>query len=153
MRIGLASDSFGNLDPLEKALELFARAQVDRVYFLGGTLGDLDAVLARRRRPREAAVPRTDAEFLAAVQIIVYSGAIVVLFLFVIMLLGVDREENVDAEPLKGQRPAAAVIGAVLGVINTVTALHAHRVRMRVIPKIAIMRGGHAWISREPSTC
>ena len=34
-----------------------------------------------------------DAQFLAAVQVIVYAGAIVVLFLFVIMLLGVDRRE------------------------------------------------------------
>jgi len=33
------------------------------------------------------------AEFLAAVQVIVYAGAIVILFLFVIMLLGVDRAE------------------------------------------------------------
>ncbi|HEV2360656.1 MAG TPA: NADH-quinone oxidoreductase subunit J, partial [Acidimicrobiales bacterium] len=33
-----------------------------------------------------------DAQFLAAVQVIVYAGAIVVLFLFVIMLLGVDRQ-------------------------------------------------------------
>jgi NADH-quinone oxidoreductase subunit J len=32
-----------------------------------------------------------EAHFLAAVQVIVYAGAIVVLFLFVIMLLGVDR--------------------------------------------------------------
>ncbi|MEZ5178078.1 MAG: NADH-quinone oxidoreductase subunit J [Acidimicrobiales bacterium] len=40
-----------------------------------------------------------DAEFLAAVQIIVYAGAIVVLFLFVIMLLGVDRTEDLRVEP------------------------------------------------------
>ena len=53
------------------------------------------------------------ADFLAAVQVIVYAGAIVVLFLFVIMLLGVDKEENVDVEPLKGQRPAALIIGAI----------------------------------------
>ena len=53
------------------------------------------------------------ADFLAAVQVIVYAGAIVVLFLFVIMLLGVDKEENVDVEPLKGQRPAALVIGGI----------------------------------------
>ena len=46
------------------------------------------------------------ARFLAAVQVIVYAGAIVVLFLFVIMFLGVDREENIAAEPLRGQRPA-----------------------------------------------
>jgi NADH-quinone oxidoreductase subunit J len=47
------------------------------------------------------------ASFLAAVQVIVYAGAIVVLFLFVIMFLGVDKEENVAAEPLRGQRPLA----------------------------------------------
>jgi NADH-quinone oxidoreductase subunit J len=53
--------------------------------------------------------------FLAAVQVIVYAGAIVVLFLFVIMFLGVDRKENVGAEPLRGQRPLAiglTVLGA-----------------------------------------
>ena len=54
-----------------------------------------------------------DAQFLAAVQVIVYAGAIVVLFLFVIMLIGVDREEDVRAEPLRGQRPAAAAFGAL----------------------------------------
>ena len=54
------------------------------------------------------------AHFLAAVQVIVYAGAIVVLFLFVIMLLGVDRSEAVDDEPLRGQRPAAVVMGLAL---------------------------------------
>ncbi|HWJ63388.1 MAG TPA: NADH-quinone oxidoreductase subunit J [Acidimicrobiales bacterium] len=57
-----------------------------------------------------------EAEFLAAVQIIVYAGAIVVLFLFVIMLLGVDQTDDVGFEPLKGQRPAAIVAGALLVV-------------------------------------
>jgi NADH-quinone oxidoreductase subunit J len=49
--------------------------------------------------------------FLAAVQVIVYAGAIVVLFLFVIMFLGVDRQEEI-VEPLRGQRPLA--IGLVV---------------------------------------
>ena len=53
------------------------------------------------------------AHFLAAVQVIVYAGAIVVLFLFVIMLLGVDRAENLGVEPLRGQRVAAALAGAL----------------------------------------
>jgi NADH-quinone oxidoreductase subunit J len=53
------------------------------------------------------------AYFLAAVQVIVYAGAIVVLFLFVIMFLGVDRQEDVRSEPLKGQRPLALVMIAV----------------------------------------
>lgn len=54
-----------------------------------------------------------DAQLLGAVQVIVYTGAIVVLILFVMMLLGIDRTENLDAEPLAGQRVAAGV-GAVL---------------------------------------
>lgn len=55
-----------------------------------------------------------DAQFLAAVQVIVYAGAIVVLFLFVIMLLGVDEAEDLSAEPLTGQRPAAVAAGALI---------------------------------------
>ena len=54
-----------------------------------------------------------DAQLLAAVQIIVYAGAIVVLFLFVIMLLGVDREESLR-DPIPFQRPAAIALGVVL---------------------------------------
>jgi NADH-quinone oxidoreductase subunit J len=53
------------------------------------------------------------AYFVAAVQIIVYAGAIMVLFLFVIMLLGVDRKEAL-IEPLPGQRTIAIGLGAVL---------------------------------------
>ena len=49
------------------------------------------------------------ADFLAAVQIIVYAGAIVVLFLFVIMFLGVDRDSGERGEPLVGQRVFAGV--------------------------------------------
>ena len=54
------------------------------------------------------------AHFLAAVQVIVYAGAIVVLFLFVIMLLGVDKSEDLSIEPFPIQRPAAVVIGAAV---------------------------------------
>lgn len=53
------------------------------------------------------------AYFIAAIQIIVYAGAIMVLFLFVIMLLGVDRREALE-EPLSGQRPLALGLGALL---------------------------------------
>jgi predicted phosphodiesterase len=69
VRIGLASDTYGNREPLERALELFQRAQVDRVFFLGGRVADVDAVLARRSGgSRLAPVPQTDQEFLAAVR-------------------------------------------------------------------------------------
>jgi NADH-quinone oxidoreductase subunit J len=53
------------------------------------------------------------AHFLAAVQVIVYAGAIVVLFLFVIMLLGVDRAEARAADPFRGQRPLALLVGVI----------------------------------------
>ncbi len=53
------------------------------------------------------------AHLLAAVQVIVYAGAIVVLFLFVIMLLGVDREESLE-DPLKHQRTAALALGIIV---------------------------------------
>jgi len=53
------------------------------------------------------------ANFLAAVQVIVYAGAIVVLFLFVIMFLGVDREEDIAKEPLRGQRALAVGLVAL----------------------------------------
>lgn len=65
-----------------------------------------------------------EAHFLAAVQIIVYAGAIVVLFLFVIMLLGVDRLEDLSVEPITGQRVLAALVGLgtfVLAVLFLVT--------------------------------
>jgi NADH-quinone oxidoreductase subunit J len=55
------------------------------------------------------------APFLFAVQIIVYTGAIMMLFLFVLMLVGVDSSEAIR-ETIAGQRLAAAVIGLVFGV-------------------------------------
>lgn len=54
-----------------------------------------------------------DAELVAAVQVIVYASAIVVLFLFVIMLLGVDRRESLE-DRVPYQRPAALALGLIL---------------------------------------
>lgn len=56
-----------------------------------------------------------EAYFLAAVQVIVYAGAIVILFLFVIMLLGVDRAENMESDPIIGQRQLAIL--AIAGLL------------------------------------
>src|SRR5438093_12754710 len=50
-----------------------------------------------------------DAHFLAAVQVIIYAGAIMVLFLFVIMLLGVDRREPLE-DSIRWQTPVAIVL-------------------------------------------
>ena len=65
------------------------------------------------------------AALVAAIQIVVYASAIVVLFLFVITLLGVDREETPDgAHPL--QRVAAIVLGA-LGLTGILVLVHGNR--------------------------
>jgi NADH-quinone oxidoreductase subunit J len=58
-----------------------------------------------------------NAQLLAAVQVIVYTGAIVVLIMFVIMLLGVDKLEDLEEEPLIGQRTMAAIAGICLFLI------------------------------------
>jgi NADH-quinone oxidoreductase subunit J len=50
------------------------------------------------------------APFLGAVQIIVYTGAIMMLFLFVLMLVGRDVSDSL-IETLRGQRVAAALLG------------------------------------------
>jgi NADH-quinone oxidoreductase subunit J len=54
-----------------------------------------------------------DADLVAIIQIVVYASAIVVLFLFVITLLGVDQHESLD-EPRRFQRPLALAAGALL---------------------------------------
>lgn len=57
-----------------------------------------------------------DAPFLFAVQIIVYTGAILMLFLFVLMLVGVDASDSV-VETIRGQRVAALVVGLGFGLL------------------------------------
>jgi NADH-quinone oxidoreductase subunit J len=54
-----------------------------------------------------------EAQFVAAVQVIVYAGAIMVLFLFVLMLLGIGNEDVVT-ETIPGQRTIAGVLGVLL---------------------------------------
>lgn len=62
-----------------------------------------------------------DAQLLAAVQVIVYTGAIVVLILFVLMLLGVDTDDDIAVEPIVGQRILAILAGlALLGALLAV---------------------------------
>src|SRR4249919_1164897 len=56
------------------------------------------------------------APFLFVVQIIVYTGAILMLFLFVLMLVGVDITESL-VETIKGQRPLAILAGLGFGAL------------------------------------
>ena len=57
-----------------------------------------------------------DALFLGVVQIVVYTGAVMMLFLFVLMLIGVDSAESL-VETLHGQRVAGVLAGLGLGVV------------------------------------
>ena len=54
--------------------------------------------------------------FLGVVQVVVYTGAVMMLFLFVLMLIGVDMSENL-VETIRGQRVAAIVVGVGFGVL------------------------------------
>lgn len=57
-----------------------------------------------------------DAMFLGVVQIVVYTGAVMMLFLFVMMLIGVDSAESL-VETLRGQRIAATLAGIGFGML------------------------------------
>lgn len=57
-----------------------------------------------------------DAQFLGVVQIIVYTGAILMLFLFVLMIVGVDSSDSL-VETIRGQRWAAVVAGLGFGLL------------------------------------
>lgn len=57
-----------------------------------------------------------DALFLGVVQVVVYTGAVMMLFLFVLMLIGVDSSDSL-VETIRGQRVAAIVVGVGLGIL------------------------------------
>lgn len=57
-----------------------------------------------------------DALFLGVVQVVVYTGAVMMLFLFVLMLIGVDSSESL-VETIRGQRIAAITAGLGFGIL------------------------------------
>lgn len=57
-----------------------------------------------------------NADFLGIVQIFVYTGAVMMLFLFVLMLVGVDSSDSL-VETIKGQKVAGFVLALGLGVV------------------------------------
>ena len=54
--------------------------------------------------------------FLGIVQIVVYTGAIMMLFLFVLMLIGVDSAESLT-ETIRGQKWAAVIVAVLFGAV------------------------------------
>jgi len=65
-----------------------------------------------------------NAPFLAFVQVIVYTGAVLMLFLFVLMIVGIRAKDSI-VETIKGQRVAAGLAGIGLLVLLSLTVGHA----------------------------
>ena len=78
-----------------------------------------------------------DAPFTAVTQIIIYAGAIMVLFLFVVMLLNVPREESAGAA--LAIAPRSLRIGAVLSVLLGIEVVW------------ALSRVGIGWFAQDPA--
>ncbi|WP_436502117.1 NADH-quinone oxidoreductase subunit J [Actinokineospora sp. HUAS TT18] len=100
--------TFWVLGPLALAGGLgmvFARNAVHSALFLVLTMLSLGALYMVQQAP-----------FLGFVQIIVYTGAIMMLFLFVLMLVGRDSSDSV-VEVLRGQRLWAGALGVGLAVL------------------------------------
>ncbi|MHB1802893.1 MAG: NADH-quinone oxidoreductase subunit J [Actinomycetes bacterium] len=60
------------------------------------------------------------AAFLGVVQVVVYTGAVMMLFLFVLMIVGVESSESL-VETLRGQRVAAILVGVAFGLLILAT--------------------------------
>ncbi|OLF11227.1 NADH:ubiquinone oxidoreductase subunit J [Actinophytocola xinjiangensis] len=84
---------------------IFAKNAVHSALFLVLTMLSLGVTYMVQQAP-----------FLGFVQIIVYTGAIMMLFLFVLMLVGRDSSDSV-VEVLRGQRLAATILGIGLAVL------------------------------------
>jgi NADH-quinone oxidoreductase subunit J len=87
---------------------LFARKAVHAALLLAVVMISLAVLYAVQNAP-----------FLFTVQVIVYTGAILMLFLFVLMLVGVDASDSV-VETIRGQRLMATVVGLLFGLVLVV---------------------------------
>ncbi|GBE24732.1 NADH-quinone oxidoreductase subunit J [bacterium BMS3Bbin02] len=64
------------------------------------------------------------AHFVAAIQIMIYAGAVMTLFLFVIMFVGVDTSDEAE-EHIPFQRPMAMILGAGLLILIVASGIQA----------------------------
>ena len=100
------------------------------VFWVSGTLaviGALGMVISRKAVHSALFIALTminlailyvanSAPFLGMVQIIVYTGAVMMLFLFVLMVVGVDSSDSL-IETIKGQRVAAFLLGVGFSIL------------------------------------
>ncbi len=89
----------GPLSAVAALMMVLSRNTVHAALFLAAVMLSLAGLYAAQ-----------DAPFLAAAQVIVYTGAVLMLFLFVLMLVGVDSSDSL-VETLRGQRVAALLVG------------------------------------------
>ena len=94
--------------------------------------------------------------FLGLVQIIVYTGAIMILFLFVLMLVGRDSSDSL-VETLRGQRWAAALFGLGFALLVAIGVGGRSRAPRRSTSTAANANGAQRQLDRRsccsPSTC
>jgi NADH-quinone oxidoreductase subunit J len=99
--------ALGPLAAVAAVMMVLSRKAVHSALFLAATMLCLAGLYAAQ-----------DAPFLAAAQVIVYTGAVLMLFLFVLMLVGVDSSDS-WVETLRGQRVAALAMGGAFVVLLT----------------------------------
>ena len=99
--------ALGPLSAVAAVMMVVSRKAVHSALFLAAVMLCLAGLYAVQEAP-----------FLAAAQVIVYTGAVLMLFLFVLMLVGVDSSDSL-VETLRGQRVAALAMGAAFVVLLT----------------------------------
>jgi NADH-quinone oxidoreductase subunit J len=97
----------GPLSAIAAVMMVLSRKAVHSALFLAAVMLCLAGLYAVQEAP-----------FLAAAQVIVYTGAVLMLFLFVLMLVGVDSSDSL-VETLRGQRAAALLMGGAFVVLLT----------------------------------
>ena len=99
----------GPLAAIAAVMMVLSRNAVHAALFLAAVMLSLAGLYAAQGAP-----------FLAAAQVIVYTGAVLMLFLFVLMLVGVDSSDSL-VETLRGHRIAAVVVG--IGFVGLLVAI------------------------------
>ena len=99
--------ALGPLSAIAAVMMVLSRKAVHSALFLAAVMLCLAGLYAVQEAP-----------FLAAAQVIVYTGAVLMLFLFVLMLVGVDSSDSL-VETLRGQRVAALALGGAFVVLLT----------------------------------
>src|ERR671924_19590 len=100
---------FGAVAVIASLLVIAQRNPIYSVLYLIASFGALSALYVLLEAP-----------FVAMIQIIVYAGAIMVLFLFVVMLLNAPHEDT-EEDLERAVRPKVSVGGRLLGVLLAIT--------------------------------